>query len=168
MKEKLFALKKGTEVAVRFDGVTIPYTVPSTPEEVLAAAGSPENMVAVFNQAHALNIQKYVKAAALDDKSTVETLRERAASFKYGQVRERSGNGTGGATKVRKETVEKVLGGDLLASFTPEQRAMYEKQLAALRPQTDAATANGAATAGTTPPAAPSTPAPAATGKKNK
>jgi hypothetical protein len=172
MREKLFALKKGTEIADRFDGVTIPYTVPEGLAEVLRVGGASErlvqtvaqaeasadsidkvaiaNAVAVFNQAHSLNVQKHVKEKGLDAESTVDTLRNRAVSFKYGQVRERSGNGTGGATKVKPATVEKVLGADLLASFSPEQRAMYEAQLAALRPKEAAPAATPAPA---TPPA---------------
>ena len=156
MKERIFTLKAGTEVAKRFDGLTVPFTVPEGLAETLRVHGVSENAVAKFaqveagldsidrdkvhnavavhNQAHALNVQKYVKSDANDEKATNDSLRERAVGFKYDKVRERGGNGAGGATKVKAATVEKVLGQDLLASFTPEQRAMYEAQLAALRP----------------------------------
>ena len=166
-QERIFTMKEGTEFPKSFAGVTVPINATETLAEQLTLTGaSPEFIAAiqkleaglsdadkqarntqnaVFNQAHVLNVQKHVKTEAAKDGADVPKVRAAAASFKYGQVRVRSGNGAGGATKVKQQTVEKVLGADLLATFTPEQRAMYEAQMAALRPKVAEATA-GAAT----------------------
>lgn len=132
MQERIFTLKAGTEVAKQFDGVTIPFRVPSTLQECVAAAGSESNLVAVFNQAHALNVQKSVKAESAEEGATVESLRKHAAEFKYGQVRVR-GAATGSA-KPSAAKVTQALGDDFLAMLTPEQRAVYDAKMAALKP----------------------------------
>lgn len=144
-QERIFTLKEGTEFPKSFAGATVPFTVPTSDAEIKALVPDEATRVAVFNQAHALNVQKSIKVEANKPGATIESLRAHAVGFKYGQVRVRTGNGAGGATKIKPATVEKVLGGDLLASFTPEQRKMYETQLAALRPKVAEATANGAA-----------------------
>lgn len=138
--ERIFTLKEGTEFPKSFAGVTVPFTVPDSDAEIAALVPDEKTRVAIFNQAHALNVQKGIKAEANKEGATVDSLRAYAVNFKYGQVRVRTG-GAGGATKVKPATVEKVLGADLLASFTPEQRAMYEAQLAALRPKEQASPA---------------------------
>ena len=159
--ERIFTMKEGTEFPKSFAGATVPFTIPSSDAEIAALVPDEATRVAVFNQAHALNVQKGIKVEANKPGATIESLRKYASEFKYGQVRTRTGNGAGGATKIKPATVEKVLGSDLLASFTPEQRAMYEAQLAALRPKVAEATANGAATASTekAPPAPSAQPA---------
>src|SRR4051812_19105361 len=140
-QERIFTLKEGTEFPKSFAGATVPFTVPASDAEIAALVPDEATRVAVFNQAHALNVQKGIKAEANKPGATIESLRAYAVGFKYGQVRVRSGNGAGGATKVKPQTVEKVLGSDLLATFTPEQRAMYDAQMAALRPKVAEATA---------------------------
>ena len=92
--EKLFTLKKGTEIADRFDGVTIPYVEADNLDHARTLAGSDENLVAIFNQAYRLNVQKHVKAIALKDDTTVEMLRERAATYKPESIRVRDPNAT--------------------------------------------------------------------------
>ena len=163
MKERIFTLKKGTEVADRFDGVTIPFQVPATLAETIRAAGGTaedvaavssietrisvaarDNAVAVFNQAHALNVQKHVKSGAQEDAATVESLRKDAAEFKYGQVRVR-GASTGTA-KVSATKVTSALGDDFLSTLTPEQRKLFDSKMAALKPADKPAEAAPAAT----------------------
>lgn len=143
--ERIFTMKEGTEFPKSFAGVTVPFQVPATDAEIQTLVPDEATRVAIFNQAHALNVQKSIKAEANKPGATVDSVRKHASDFKYGTVRTRTGNGAGGATKIKPATVEKVLGTDLLASFTPEQKAMYEAQLAALRPKVAEATANGAA-----------------------
>lgn len=162
-QERIFTMKEGTEFPKSFAGATIPINATeSLAEQIAVAGGSPEFVAAVrdlesklsdsdrkvrdtqnavFNQSHVLNVQKSVKQKANEKDATVPSLREHAANFKYGTVRVRSGNAAGGATKVKPQTVEKVLGQDLLATFTPEQRKLYEAQMAALRPKVAEATA---------------------------
>lgn len=89
MREVTFTLKTGTEVAERFNGATIPYRIASTIEDVTALAGSTENVVHMFNRAYALDLQKDVKTIANADESTLDTLRERAAGYKVGELRPR-------------------------------------------------------------------------------
>ena len=188
-QERIFTMKEGTEFPKSFAGATIPIAATSNLAEQLALTGASDELLAairrvesdlneadkkaietqnaVFNQAHVLNVQKHVKIEAAKDGATVPSLREGAAKFKYGQVRVRSGNGAGGATKVKPQTVEKVLGQDLLATFTPEQRKMYEAQMAALRPKVAEATA-GATTQNAGTPTATAAPAAAPTGNKKR
>jgi hypothetical protein len=142
MLERIFTLKKGTEVPAQFDGVTIPFQVPTSAAEMLAVSNGDEKvMVAIFNQAHALNVQKAVKAEALEEGQTVDGLRKVAADHKYGQVRVRTGTGNG-AARVKPATIGTALGDDFLATLTPEQRAMYDAKMAALtvKPATPATT----------------------------
>lgn len=152
MQERIYTLKKGTEVPAQFDGVTIPFQVPSTLAEVQQVCnGDEKTLVAIFNQAHALNVQKDAKQVASEEGATVETIRAAAAGFKYGQVRVR-GASTGSA-KPSAAKVEQALGADFLAMLTPEQRAVYDARLAALKPvpKADApATTETAAPAATT------------------
>jgi hypothetical protein len=143
MQERIFILKKGTEVPAQFDGVTIPFSVPSAWDECLAVAGSEKTAVAIFNQAHALNVQKAVKADAQDEGQTVDGLRKVAAEHKYGAVRVRTGTGSG-AARVKPATIGTALGDDFLATLTVEQRAMYDAKMAALA--TKPAATNGTPT----------------------
>ena len=179
MQERIFTLKKGVDVAPRFDGVTVPFQVPATLAEVVeVGGGSPEavaavkkledtfsdadkkardNSVNVFNQAHALNIQKDIKSDALDDESTVESLRAipkgtDGKGYRYGQVRVRSGSGNG-ASRVKPATVATAVGDDFIATLSPEQKAMWDAKMAAL-----SASAKPAATPAAEP-AKPETPA---------
>lgn len=138
MQERIFTLKKGVEVADRFDGVTVPFQVPSTLDDIRKVCNGDEKViVAVFNQAHALNVQKHVKSGAMEADATVESLRKDAADFKYGQVRVRSG--AGGAARVKPATLDAALGDDFLSMLTPEQRKMYEAKKAALQPKKEEA-----------------------------
>lgn len=133
MQERIFTLKAGTEVPKQFDGVTIPFQVPATLAEVQKVCDNNEaTLVAIFNQAHALNVQKAVKAEAQEEGQTIEGLRKIAAEHKYGQVRVR-GASTGGTRKPKAETVAAVLGDDFLSMLTPEQRKVYESKMEALR-----------------------------------
>lgn len=160
MQERIFTLKKGTEVPAQFDGVTVPFQVPSSVEEMIRVCGGNEQtVVAVFNQAHALNVQKAVKADAQDEGQTVDGLRKIAAEFKYGQVRQRTG--TGAPKQPKPQQLDSALGEDFLAMLTPEQRALYEQKKAALA-------SNGAKkeTAAATEAAPTETKAPAASAKK--
>jgi hypothetical protein len=174
MQERIFTLKKGTEVADRFDGVTVPFQVPTTLAELITAAGGTKddaaavasietrvseaarkNVVAVFNQAHALNVQKHVKSGAMEEAATVESLRKDAAEFKYGQVRVR-GAATGGTAKPSAAKVTAALGDDFLSTLTPEQRKLYDAKMAALnvkpaaKPAENGTPATSAAPAATT------------------
>lgn len=157
-QERIYILKAGVDVPKQFDGVTIPFTVPGSIAEALRVAGGSEdavqaiarveatfgtpdlaarnNAVNVFNQAHALNIQKDVKAEAQEEGATVEKLRDAARTFKYGQVRVRSGSGNG-AARVKPATVGAVLGDDFLATLSPEQRKLYDAKMAALNVKKD-------------------------------
>ena len=157
MQERIYTLKKGTEVPAQFDGVTIPFQVPSTLAEVIGASGGSaedvatvsriegnltegarKNAVAVFNQAHALNVQKNAKEDAQEEGATVEKIREGARTFKYGQVRVR-GASTGSA-KPSAAKVTAALGDDFLAMLTPEQRKLYDEKMAALNVKAPAKT----------------------------
>jgi hypothetical protein len=149
--EKIFTLKKGTEVAERFDGVTIPYTVPTSMTELVERAGGEQNAIAIFNQAFALNLQKAVKASALDDDATVDSLRAIASSYKPGEVRVRGpGSGRPKATAAAATALA-----DLGIELTPEQRAAFEAKMAQLTSKKKAE--NGAATPAATN-EAPATP----------
>jgi hypothetical protein len=131
MQERIFTLKAGTEVPKQFDGVTVPFLVPATLDEIRSVCNNDEKIVvAIFNQAHALNVQKAVKAEAQEEGQTVEGLRKIAAEHKYGQVRVRTGTGNG-AARVKPATVLSAVGDDFLASLTPEQRALLDARMAA-------------------------------------
>lgn len=150
MQDRIYTLKKGTEVPAQFDGVTIPFSIPSTLAEVQTVCNQDEKtLVAIFNQAHALNVQKDAKSVAMEEGATVESIRKAAAEFKYGTVRVR-GASTGSA-KPSAAKVEAALGEDFLATLTPEQRALYDARIAALKVKPAEAA-----------PAAPTTEAPAA------
>jgi hypothetical protein len=183
MQERIYTLKKGTEVPAQFDGVTVPFQVPSTLAEVIGAAGGStedvsavsaiegklsevarKNAVAVFNQAHALNVQKNAKEDAQEEGATVEKIRAGAASFKYGQVRVR-GASTGSA-KPSAAKVTAALGDDFLSTLTPEQRKLYDEKMAALNVKPAAPAAAPAPTE--TPAPAQATGQPAATTGKKK
>lgn len=148
MQERIFVLKKGTEVPAQFDGATIPFSVPTTDAEIAALIPDEKSRVAVFNQAHALNVQKHVKAEAGKEGATIELLRKAAAEHKYGQVRTK-GPGTG-TPKTSAKAVSGALGDDFLAMLTPEQRKVYDEKMAAL-----AAKKTEAAPAAPTPAPAP-------------
>lgn len=129
MKEFIFTMKKGTEVPAQFDGVTIPIQAPASNEEMLKLAG--ENAYVIFNRAYVLDVQKDVKAASQKEGATVDSLRKHAADYKIGEVRTRSGTGTG-KPRVSQKAVSTVLGDDFLSTLTPEQRALYDAKMAAL------------------------------------
>lgn len=164
--ERIFTMKEGTEFPKSFAGVTVPFQVPATDAEIQSLVPDEATRVAIFNQAHALNVQKSIKAEANKPGATVDSVRKHASEFKYGTVRTRTGNGAGGATKIKPATVEKVLGNDLLAAIAadPKLKAMYDAQLAALRPKVAEATANGTATNAPTEP----TPAPVASAPRKR
>lgn len=131
MQDRIYTLKKGTEVPAQFDGVTVPFQIPSTLADVqMVCNGDEKTLVAIFNQAHALNVQKDAKQTAMEEGATVDSIRAGAASFKYGQVRVR-GASTGGA-KPSAAKVQNVLGDDFLSMLTPEQRALFDAKMAAL------------------------------------
>lgn len=138
MQERIFTLKKGTEVPAQFDGVTIPFTVPTSDAEIASLIPDEKTRVAVFNQAHALNVQKHVKAEAGKEGATVEKLRDAARSHKYGAVRTK-GPGTG-KPRVKATQVASVLGDDFLATLTPEQRKLYDAKMANLSAKKDSTT----------------------------
>lgn len=132
MQDRIYTLKKGTEVPAQFDGVTIPFSIPSTLAEVQTVCnGDEKTLVAIFNQAHALNVQKDAKSVAMEEGATVESIRKAAAEFKYGTVRVRGAST--GAAKPSAAKVEAALGADFLAMLTPEQKALYDQRIAALK-----------------------------------
>lgn len=131
MQERIFTLKKGTEVPAQFDGVTIPFQVPSNNQDMLTLAG--ENAYLVFNEAYALRVQKSVKDDAQEEGATVESLRQSAADYKIGQVRTRKAGTGDGKPRVTANQVDRVLGEDFLAMLTPEQRVLYDAKKAALK-----------------------------------
>lgn len=160
MQERIYTLKKGTEVPAQFDGVTIPFSIPSTLAEVQAVCnGDEKTLVAIFNQAHALNVQKDAKAEAMEEGATVESIRKGAVEFKYGTVRVR-GASTGTA-KPRAAQVNAALGDDFLAMLTPEQRALYDQKIAALNVKAAAPAAETPATTEAAPAAPAATEKPA-------
>jgi hypothetical protein len=133
MQETLYTLKKGTEVAPQFDGVTIPIQVPTTAAEVMEVCnGDEKTMVAIFNQAHKLNVQKAVKAETFEEGQTVDGLRKIAAEHKYGQVRVRVAGSGNGAARVKPATIATAVGDDFLATLTPEQKALWDAKMAGL------------------------------------
>jgi hypothetical protein len=147
MIERIFTLKKGVEVPAQFDGVTIPFQVPGSNDDMLKIAG--ENAYLVFNEAYALRVQKDVKDESQEEGATVESLRQCAVDYKIGAVRTRKA-GTGGAPRVTGNQVDRALGEDFLSMLTPEQRVLYEAKKAALKvkpatPAPDAVAANTAA-----------------------
>lgn len=157
MQERIYTLKKGTEVPAQFDGVTVPFSIPSTLAEVQAVCnGDEKTVVAIFNQAHALNVQKDAKQEAMEEGATVDSIRKGAVEFKYGTVRVRGAST--GAAKPRAAQVTAALGDDFLAMLTPEQRALYDQKIAALSIKPAATPAEA--------PAAPAAEAPAATEQK--
>lgn len=132
MQERIYTLKKGTEVPAQFDGVTVPFSIPSTLADIQTVCNNDEKtIVAIFNQAHALNIQKDAKQVAMEDGATVETIRKAAAEFKYGTVRVRGA--VSGSAKPSAAKVSAALGEDFLATLTPEQRALFESKMEALK-----------------------------------
>lgn len=154
MIERIFTLKKGVEVPAQFDGVTIPFQVPASNDDMLKLAG--DNAYLVFNEAYALRVQKDVKDEAQEEGATVETLRQAAADYKIGAVRTRKAGAGDGKPRVTGNQVDRALGEDFLSMLTPEQRALYEAKKAALKakpatPATDAVAANTAAPTSTQP-----------------
>ena len=132
--EKIFTLKKGTEVADRFDGLTIPYIEADNLDHARTLAGSDENLVAIFNQAYRLNLQKDVKAHANAEDATAEGLRERAATYKPPVIKTRDPNAepksdSSGVIKAAKAKAS-VL--DELLAANPELAAQYADRLANL------------------------------------
>jgi len=134
MEERIFNLKKGTEVADRFDGLTIPFQVPSNLPDMVRLAGGDEEqqeaanevaedvqrrIVNIFNQAWALYVQKYVKADALNKEATVDTLRARPTQVKMPEG-DRARKGTGTARKAKPVETQKASILDLLIAQNPE------------------------------------------------
>lgn len=150
MQERIFTLKKGTEVPAQFDGVTIPFQVPGNNEDMLKLAG--ENAYLVFNEAYALRVQKSVKDDAQEEGATVESLRQSAADYKIGQVRTRKAGTGDGKPRVTANQVDRVLGEDFLSMLTPEQRKLYDEKKAALKVKPAASAAPDAVTQNTAAP----------------
>ncbi len=156
-QERIFTMKEGTEFPKSFAGTTVPINATESLAEQLKVAGASDELQAaiakleskasdadkkaivtqnaVFNQAHVLNVQKSVKLEANKEGATVPGLRTHAAEFKYGTVKVRSSNGAAPKT-VKPETVAKAIGSDLLAAINadPKLKALYEAQMASLRP----------------------------------
>jgi hypothetical protein len=126
MQERIYTLKKGTEVPEQFDGVTVPYTVAGSFEEIETAAGSKDAALNLFNQALALWKQKNAKQAASDENATVETIREAAAETPE-TVRVR---GSGGPRKATVDKAAEALSA-LGITLTDEQLAAFREQMKA-------------------------------------
>jgi hypothetical protein len=139
MEERIFTLKKGTEVAPRFDGLTVPFQVPSTLADMVRVAGGDEQeiqaaedalteaterkIVSMFNQAYALQVQKHVKNGALDEDATPEKLRERVTQYKMpAGDRARRQPGTGKARAPKPIETEKASALDALLAANPALR----------------------------------------------
>lgn len=169
--ESIFTMKKGTEVADRFDGTTVPVPVPEggTPEERLALAVQEygaDYTERMFRQAHILATQKYVKDAANEADSTVDSLRARALvnpkTRSTGKTRE-TGKAPSPATIERR--AEKAAMAELAptASIAEFKQKVAEKKAAMLAESKAKAAANGG-TAPTTE-AKPAAAKPAKAGK---
>lgn len=132
--ERIFTLKKGTEVADRFDGLTVPYIEADDLQHAIRLANGEENLVALFNQAYRLNLQKDVKSIAQKDDTTAEILRQRAANYKPEQIRARDPNAepkkVSGAVKAAKEKASLL---DSILAADPSLRERFAEQLAALQ-----------------------------------
>lgn len=132
--ERIFTLKKGTEVADRFDGLTIPYVEADNLTHAQELAGGEGNLVAIFNQAYRLNLQKSVKSIATKEDTTAETLRAAARDYKPEAIRVRDPNAepkSKSSGEVKKAKAKASLLDELLAS-NPELAAKYQERLAAL------------------------------------
>lgn len=143
--EKLFALKKGTEVADRFDGLTIPYIEADSLTHAIALANGEANLVAIFNQAYRLNLQKDVKSIATKDETTADMLRARARDYKPEVVKVRDPNAEpkSASSGVIREAKAKASVLDELLAANPELAAKYADRLANAKsvPATNGATA---------------------------
>lgn len=151
--EKLFTLKKGTEVADRFDGLTVPYVEADNLEHAKQLAGSEANVVAIFNQAWRLNVQKDVKSIAQKDDTTPEMLRARPAAYKPETVKVRDPNAEpkSASSGVIREAKSKASILDELLASNPDLRARYADRLAAAK--SAPTNGNGAAATATAAPA---------------
>lgn len=160
--EKLFTLKKGTEVAERFDGLTVPYVEADSLDHAKQLAGSEANVVAIFNQAWRLNVQKDVKSIAMKDDTTPEMLRARPKNYKPETVKVRDPNAEpkSASSGVIREAKAKASVLDELLANNPELRAKYADRLASAKAAP--AASNGAEGKST----ATATAAPAATATK--
>lgn len=165
MIERIFTLKKGVEVPAQFDGVTIPFKVPSSNAEMLELAG--DNAYLVFTEAYALRVQKDVKDEAQEEGATVEKLRQAAADYKIGQVRTRKAGSGDGKPRVTGNQVDRALGEDFLSMLTPEQRELYEAKKAALKAKPATPAATPAVEANSAAPTSPAASAPADKPKGN-
>lgn len=167
MRETIFTLKKGTDVADRFDGVTVPVMAASSNEDMLKIAG--DKAYIVFNRAHVLDVQKAVKEASKKEGATTDQLRKLAADstngnyYKDAGTRARSGDGK--PKSVRPQAVAAVLGDDFLATLTPEQRKLYDQKMAEQAERSKAKPAAQATTPNGTP-APTAAAAPAKTGAR--
>lgn len=167
MEQKIFTLKKGTEVPVRFDGATIPYSVPQTLDEMREVCGGNEQaVVQVFNEAYSLRLQKDVKSDSMEDGATLDGLRQTAANYKVGQVRSRKPAGPPKTAAAQKRAAERALLQDVLSD--PETKRRYEEKLAQIRQQAAAAPAETPAAPAAEAPASPPAEAPAARGGQNR
>lgn len=153
--EKLFTLKKGTEVADRFDGLTIPYIEADNLAHAITLANGEANLVAIFNQAYRLNLQKDVKSIATKDESTADTLRQRARDYKPETVKVRDPNAEpkSASSGVIREAKAKASVLDELLAANPELRAKYADRLATAKAAPTNGATNDAAPAATAAPA---------------
>lgn len=163
MQERIFTLKKGTEVPDRFDGVTVPFQVPASLDEARKVCeGDESRLVAIFNQAYALNLQKSVKDECNEDGATVDSIRAHAAAYKPGQVKSRKADPNKPRSfSAKKSDVEKEMFAEFLRN-NPEAAKAYQEKVASLK--ATAATAAASAPAAAT--AAPAAPAATTTKKK--
>jgi hypothetical protein len=154
MQERIFTLKKGTEVPAQFDGATVPFQVPASNEEMISLAG--DKAYVVFNEAYSLRVQKHVKDEANEENQTIEGLRKAASGYKIGEVRTRKGGTAKPKTpsQIARAAKESLL--DEMLANDPELKARYEAKQAELRAK--AAETTPAATNGQ-PASAPEAPA---------
>lgn len=170
--QKIFTLKSGTEVPVRFNGATVEYNVCDTFAEAEQKYGA-ANAIKIFQQAESLLIQKDVKDLANDDGVTLETLRGRPATFgertKARELRQRDPNATpksASSGKIKAVTAQAAVADEMierLRAINPELAAEYEAKINAAK-----ALAVGAAPSATPTDAAPSATKPAPRKGSNK
>lgn len=90
--EKIFTLATGKDVPAQFDGLTVPYVEADSLQHALQLIGNEANLVAIFNQAYRLNVQKAVKAASQKKDATADTLRAVPAAYRPESIRVRDPN----------------------------------------------------------------------------
>jgi hypothetical protein len=131
MQERIFTLKKGTEVPAQFDGVTIPFQVASSNDDMLKLAG--DKAFVVFNEAYALRVQKAVKDDATDEGQTVDGLRAVASGYKIGDVKTRKAGSSKPKTPAQIARAAKDSLLDEMLRNDPELKARYEAKQAELK-----------------------------------